>query len=56
MRNEPLIAKKGEIFTNGIDYGSMIWPADGVDPNSYYPISVEEYEAILAARAEEVPE
>ena len=42
-----LYASKGNILTNGEDYGKIIFVAEDVLPNSYYEISEEEYRNIL---------
>lgn len=43
-----LYADEGTALTNGTDYGTVIWLADGVSPDTYHAIPMEEYEAILA--------
>lgn len=40
-------AKDGMILTNGEAYGKQIDPADGLDPNSFYEIPIEEYEELM---------
>ena len=45
---KPIIAKEGCILTNGEIYGKMIYLAEGVDANTFYEITDEEYSAILA--------
>lgn len=45
-----LCADEGTMLTNGTDFGTVIWLADGVSPDSYQAIAMEEYEAIMAAR------
>ena len=45
-----LYADEGTVLTNGTDYGTVIWLAEGVSPDSYHPIPREEYEAILATQ------
>ena len=45
-----LYADDGTVLTNGIDYGTVIWLAGGVSPDTYHAIPTEEYEAILAAQ------
>ena len=45
-----LYADDGTVLTNGIDYGTVIWLAEGVSPDTYRSIPLEEYEAILAER------
>ena len=49
-----LYADEGTVLTNGVDYGTVIWLAEGVDPNSYHAIPVAEYEAIMVAQEEAV--
>lgn len=46
-----LYADAGTVLTNGTDYGTVIWLAEGLDPNSYHPISLREYESILSQQA-----
>lgn len=48
-----LYADEGTVLTNGTDYGTIIWLADGVSADDYHAISVEEYEAVLAAQEAE---
>ena len=43
-----LYADEGTVLTNGTDYGTVIWLADGVSADDYHAIPVEEYETILA--------
>lgn len=43
-----LYADEGTVLTNGTDYGSVIWLAEGVSPDTYHAITKDEYEAILA--------
>ncbi len=43
-----LYADEGTVLTNGTDYGTVIWMAEGVSPDTYHAISQEEYAAILA--------
>ena len=50
---ETIYADEGKILTNGIDYGSEILLAIGVDKNTYYEITIEEYEAIMKKKEEE---
>lgn len=45
-----LTADEGTVLTNGTDYGTVIWLAEGADPNSYHAISESEYKAIMAAQ------
>ena len=44
-----LYADEGTVLTNGTDYGTVIWLAEGVSPDTYYAIAMEEYESLLAA-------
>lgn len=46
-----LCADEGTVLTNGTDYGTMIWLADGVSPEAYHPIPRKEYDAMLAEQA-----
>lgn len=48
-----LTADEGTVLTNGTDYGTVIWLADGVSADDYHAISMEEYEAVLAAQEAE---
>ena len=42
-----LFADEDKIITNGIDYGTTISLADGVNSLSYYEISMKEYEKLF---------
>lgn len=42
-----LYADEGTVLTNGTDYGTVIWLAEGADPGSYRPIPCAEYDAML---------
>lgn len=44
----PIIASDGKVLTNGEIYGKMIYLAEGVDANTFYEITDEEYSAIVA--------
>ena len=41
-----LYAEQGKVLTNGETYGKQIYLAEGVDPNSFYEITDEEYAVI----------
>lgn len=49
-----LYADEGTMLTNGTDYGTIIWLAEDVSPDSYHPIPMAEYEAIMRERDMEV--
>ena len=49
---EIIEANEGMIYTNGEIYGTTIYLAEGVDKDSFYQITVAEYEAILTAQEE----
>ena len=40
-------ATEGMVLTNGEVYGKQIYLADGVDADSFYEITEEEYEVIV---------
>lgn len=48
-----LYADEGTVLTNGTDYGTVIWLADGVSADSYHAISVAEYEVIMQEQTEQ---
>ena len=48
-----LYADEGTVLTNGTDYGTVIWLAEGVSPDTYHAIPLEEYNAILAEQEAE---
>ena len=50
---EILVANEGYIYTNGEIYGTKIYLAIGTDKNTFYQITREEYEKILAEGEEE---
>lgn len=47
-----LYADEGTILTNGIEYGTVIWLAEGASADLYYSIPMEEYEKILRQQEE----
>jgi hypothetical protein len=49
-----LYADEGTVLTNGTDYGTIIWLAEGVSPDSYHPITMAEYEAIMQEQNEAI--
>lgn len=53
MEDKILYAHDGMIYTNGEVYGVQIHLADGVDRNSFYEITMEEYDRILAEQEKE---
>lgn len=53
MKDNILRAPEGKILTNGEVYGVQIHLADGVDRNSFYEITREEYDRILAEQEKE---
>lgn len=48
-----LCADEGMVLTDGTFYGTVVYLADDADVNSYYEITEEEYEAILAEQEQE---
>lgn len=42
-----LYADDGMVLTNGTDYGTVIWLAEGADPAAYRQITEAEYELYL---------
>ena len=47
MERVILKAKDGYVYTNGTDYGKIIYLANGTNPEDYYEITEEEYNKIL---------
>lgn len=48
-----LCADEGTILTNGTEYGTVIWLAEGASADEYYSIPMEEYEAIIRQQEQE---
>lgn len=48
-----LTAAEGMILTNGEVYGRIIYLADGTTPDSFYEITDEEYENMVAETTED---
>jgi hypothetical protein len=42
-----LTADEGMVYTNGTNYGRVIYLAVGADPTAYYQITEVEYNAIM---------
>ena len=51
MERIVLKAREGYVYTNGTDYGKIIYLASGKSPNDYYEITEEEYNKILEEQA-----
>lgn len=47
MERTILKARQGYVYTNGVDFGKIIYLASGVSADSYYEITDEEYNKIL---------
>ena len=47
MERVILTADEGMIYTNGTDYGKVIYLAIGTDPNNYYQISLDAYNVLM---------
>lgn len=43
-----LYADEGTVLTNGKDYGTVVWLAEGESPDSYHPIPRAEFDAMMA--------
>ncbi len=43
-----LYAEEGKVLTDGSSYGKQIFLAEGVSEDSFYEITEEEYESIVA--------
>ena len=53
MERTILKARQGYVYTNGVDYGKIIYLANGVNADSYYEITDEEYNKILEEQENE---
>lgn len=42
-----LYAENGKVLTNGTEYGTVIYLADGVSASDYYEITQDEFNEIL---------
>ena len=42
-----LTADEGMVLTNGTDYGTIIYLAEGIDPSGYHQITEEQYHAMM---------
>ena len=47
MERTILKARQGYVYTNGTNYGKIIYLANGLSADSYYEITEEEYNRIL---------
>lgn len=52
-QNETLIAAEGMVLTDGKNYGRRIRPAEGVSRDTFYEITVEEWNRIRAEQEAE---
>jgi hypothetical protein len=50
MERKVIYASEGKILTNGEIYGKQIHLAEGVSEDSFYEISEEEYNALMALK------
>ena len=52
MGRETLKAKEGYRYTNGVNiHGEIIYLAEGMSADSFYEITIEEYERMLEEQA-----
>lgn len=47
MNRTVLKAREGYVYTNGKEYGKIIYLAVGVSPYGYYEITEEQYKQLL---------
>lgn len=52
IKRIPIKAKDGYIYTNGKDFGRVIYLAEGTKKTDYTLIRLEEYEEIIKAEEE----
>lgn len=52
MNRIKLTASAGMILTNGEIYGRVIYLGEGIEENTFYEITEEEYESIMLDDAE----
>ncbi len=55
MKRIELIADEGMVYTNGEMYGAIIYPAEGLDINTFYQIPIEEYRRIINEQEQDEP-
>ena len=48
-----LTADDGMVYTNGTDYGTIIYLAEGIDPSGYYQITEEQYKTMMESEQAE---
>lgn len=49
-----LKATEGMILTDGVNFGRVVYLAEGADENSWYEIPEEEYQKIMEEREAEI--